>query len=274
MADVGKSALTGKTIVVTRAAEQSGKLTESLIARGAQVKLLPMISFAAPESYGDLDTVLKRLDEFDWIIFTSANAVQAVERRCRELGTVRIETLKHVRAAAVGPTTAAEAEHAGFLVDYVAKNHSGAGLADELKEEVKGKSVLVPRSDRASPDLPKALQRMRAAVTEVIAYRTLPPNLAEQGQARDSLNESVDGILFFSPSAVQNFLELLGPERLKTLQGRTVMVAIGPATASALSRAGIQRIGRAADTTAEAVIAALEGHLARTRARSATEVKS
>lgn len=274
MAEAGKSALAGKTIVVTRTAEQSGKLIEALTARGARVRLLPMISFAAPENYDGLDAALGRLDEFDWIIFTSANAVQAVERRCREKGTPKIDALRHVKAAAVGPTTAAEAEHAGFLVDYVAKNHSGAGLAEELKEELSRKRVLLPRSDRANPDLPNALVRMRAAVTEAIAYRTMAPSQESQGQAADSLKESVDGILFFSPSAVHNFLELLGPERLKALQGRTVMVAIGPATASALSGAGIQRIAHAADTTPEAAVEALEGHLARTRVRSATEVKS
>ncbi|MGC1489892.1 MAG: uroporphyrinogen-III synthase, partial [Candidatus Acidiferrum sp.] len=80
--------------------------------------------------------------------------------------------------------------------------------------------------------------------------------------------EGVDGILFFSPSAVHNFVELIGKERFKALQGRAVMVAIGPTTAMALAAAGFQRVARAADTTTKAVVEALEGHLARTRKRS------
>lgn len=268
MADTVLSPLAGKTVVVTRAAAQSGGLIEVLSARQAKVKLLPMVSFAPPEDFTAVDAELTRLDTYDWIIFTSANAVQAVERRKRELGLEPSSTLRHVRAAAVGPATAEEAEHAGFSVDYVATNHNSTALAVELKEELAGKSAFLPRSDRANTDLPAALRRSGAIVTEVVAYRTLPPNDADRDKVSDSLKDGADGILFFSPSAVHNFLELLGQERLRTLQGRTVMVAIGPATARALSAAGVQRIARAADTTAEAVVEALEGHLARTRNRT------
>ncbi|MGC1484773.1 MAG: uroporphyrinogen-III synthase [Candidatus Acidiferrum sp.] len=273
MADIASSPLAGKTVVVTRAAAQSGRLVEELATRQANVKLLPLVSFAPPEDFAEMDAALARMDSFDWIIFTSANAVQAVERRRREFCGDPGSTLSHARAAAVGPATAEEAEHAGFSVDYVATSHNGAGLADELREELAGRSVFLPRSDRANADLPTALRRNGAIVTEVVAYRTLPPNDADREQLNAGLRDVVDGILFFSPSAVHNFLELVGRERLAALQGRAVMVAIGPTTARALSAAGFQRIARAADTTTEAVVEALEGHLARTRKRSTAEVK-
>ncbi|MHB8503533.1 MAG: uroporphyrinogen-III synthase [Candidatus Acidiferrales bacterium] len=273
MADTVSSPLAGKTVVVTRAAAQSGKLAEALAARHAIVKLLPLVSFAPPEDFTEMDAALARMDSFDWIIFTSANAVQAVERRRREHSGDPSTILNHTRAAAVGPATAEEAEHAGFSVDYVATNHSGAGLAEELRAELAGRSIFLPRSDRANADLPTALRRSGAVVTEVVAYRTLPPNADDREKVIDSLKGGVDGILFFSPSAVHNFLELVGRERLEALQGRAVMVAIGPATARALSAAGVQRIARAADTTTEAVVEALEGHLARTKKRSTEGVK-
>ena len=272
MAETVTSPLAGKTVVVTRAAAQSGRLLEELTARHANVKLLPLVSFAPPQDFAAMDAALTCLDSFDWIIFTSANAVQAVERRRRELGGDPSSAVNHPRAAAVGPATAEEAEHAGFSVDYVATSHSGAGLAEDLKQELAGRSVFLPRSDRANADLPSVLRRNGAVVTEVVAYRTLPPNDADREKVNDSLKEGVDGILFFSPSAVHNFLELLGQERLGTLQGRAVMVAIGPTTARALSAAGVQRIAWAADTTTEAVIEALEGHLARTKKRSTAGV--
>lgn len=274
MPEPSVSPLTGRTIVVTRAASQSGKLCEELAARGAKVKALPLISFAPPDDSGALDAGLKRLPSFDWIVFTSANAVQAVARRQRELGLAgNVSGEKRARVAAVGPATAEAATETGFSVDFVATNHSGGGLAEELREEVRGRGVFLPRSDHANPELPAALKREGATVTEAVAYKTVPPSKAERALANECLKDEVDGILFFSPSAVQNFLEIVDRKVLEKLQGRAVMVAIGPTTAGALSAAGIQRIAWATDTTASAVLQALEGHLARTRRRTTAGVK-
>jgi uroporphyrinogen-III synthase len=273
VADAIASPLDGKVVIVTRAEAQSNELCEALKARGAIVKRLPLISFAPPENYDSLDAVLSSISTFDWILFTSANAVQAVERRGEELG-LNLDGLANLpRAAAVGPATSNAAEGAGFSVEHVATDHSGAGLARELGAELRGKKVLLPRSDRANAELPAALRKSGALVTEVVAYRNLPPNGADRDKLNESLRDGVDGVLFYSPSAVQNFLELLGGERLASVQGRAVMVAIGPATSAALSSAGIQRIARASDTTTKAVIEVLEGHLARTKRRSPVGAK-
>jgi len=255
-------------VVVTRAAAQGERLCEELAARGAVVKLLPLIAIAPPESYTELDAALRRLKEFDWILFTSANAVQAVAGRRRELGGSGWPGGNKPLVAAVGPATARVAEEAGFPVECVAANHNGAGLAEELAESVREKRVFLPRSEQGNPDLPAALQRNGALVTEVVAYRTVPPSKADRERINAGLQEDIDGILFFSPSAVQNFLELVDRRRLEKLQGRAVMVAIGPTTAGALSAGGVQRIAWAADTTPSAVLQALEGHLARTKKRS------
>jgi len=267
-----ESALAGKTVVVTRAEGQSEELCAELRACRAQVKLLPLIAFAPPESFAELDAALQRLESFDWLLFTSGNAVQAVARRMRELGLRTPGESQQPKVGAVGPATSRAAEDAGFPVEYVAAEHSGAGLAAELKDQVKGRSVFLPRSDRANPDLPEALKRLGAKVMEVVAYRTVAPSKADRERVNEALKQDVDGILFFSPSAVQNFLELVDRKRLEKLQGRAVMVAIGPTTAGALSAAGISRIAWAVDTTPQAVIQALEGHLSRTRLRSRTGV--
>jgi uroporphyrinogen-III synthase len=267
------SPIAGKIVLVTRAAAQSSQLCEELNARGAEVKLLPLISFAPPENYDAMDSALASIESFDWILFTSLNAVHAVEKRAEQIAQGIKAVMKLPRAAAVGPVTADAAEAAGFSVEYVAAEHSGGGLARELGEELRGRKVLLPRSDRANPDLPAALLRYGAHVTEVVAYRNLPPSITDREKLDGNLKDGVDGILFYSPSAVQNFLELIGPERLEMLQGRVLMVAIGPTTANALIAAGIQRIARAADTTTKAVVEALEGHLARTKKRSVAGVK-
>jgi uroporphyrinogen-III synthase len=269
VANIADSPLAGKIVVVTRAEAQSSDICEELKARGATAKLLPLISFAPPGNYDALDATLNGIGSFDWVLFTSANAVQALARRGEQLGLHLDSAANLPRAAVVGPATSNAAEAAGFSVEYVAVEHSGAGLARELGEELRDKKVLLPRSDRANPELPAALRGSGAVVTEVVAYRNVPPSTTDRGRVHESLNGGVDAILFYSPSAVQNFVELLGRERLGTLQGRVVMVAIGHATSAALSGAGIQRIARAADTTAKAVVEALEGHLARTKKRSA-----
>jgi len=267
------SPLGEKIVMVTRAAAQSGELCEELNARGARVKILPLVSFSPTENYDALDAALTGIETFDWVLFTSVNAVQAVERRGNELNRGLDRAVKLPRAAAVGPVTADAAEAAGFSVEHVAADHSGAGLARELGEELRSKKVFLPRSDRANPELPAALRRCGALVTEVVAYRNLPPSTTDREKLHETLRNGVDSILFYSPSAVQNFLELLGRERLDTLQGRVLMVAIGPTTANALSAAGVQRIARAVDTTTKAVVEALEGHLARTKKRSVAGVK-
>lgn len=273
MADMTDSPLAGKIVVVTRAAVQSNELCEELNARGAKARLLPLISFAPPESYDAMDAALANIESFDWVLFTSANAAQALERRGEQLAHGLNGVAKLPRAAVVGPATSEAAEAAGFSVEYVAVDHSGAGLVRELGKKLRGRKVFLPRSDRANPDLPAALRECGAVVTEVVAYRTLPPSNTDREKLEESLKDGVDGILFYSPSAVQHFLELLGRERLETLQGRVLMVAIGPTTAAALSAAGVQRIARASDITTKAIIEALEGHLRRTRRRSAAGVK-
>jgi uroporphyrinogen III methyltransferase/synthase len=263
-----ESPLAGKIVVVTRAAEQSGEICEELKSRGAAVKLLPLISFAPPENFEEMDAVLRAIGSFDWVLFTSANAAQALERRGEQIAGGLNGLAKLPHAAAVGAATSAAAEAAGFSVEYVAAEHSGAGLAKELGKELKGQKVLLPRSDKANPELPEALRKCGALVTEVVAYRNLPPSTMDRQKVNESLNGVVDGILFYSPSAVHNFFELAGRERLEKLQGRVVMVAIGHATAAALTGGGIQRIARAADATTKAIVEALEGHLARTKRRS------
>ena len=190
MADAIESPLAGKIVVVTRAAAQSNELCEELSARGAQARLLPLISFAPPENYDAMDAALNNIEAFDWVLFTSANAVQAVERRGEDLGRNLNTVAKLPPVAAVGPATSAAAEAAGFSVEYVATDHSGTGLARELGAELRGKKVLLPRSDRANPDLPAALRRYGALVTEVVAYR----NFAARHDGSRKLHESLNGM--------------------------------------------------------------------------------
>ena len=256
-----KSPLTGKRIVITRAAEQSEVLARELSVRGAIPVVLPLISFWPPEDTGPLDRAIAEILQFDWLVLTSAQAVRALTERAEDLQQplVRIGSGK-MRVACVGPVTAAAARNANLAVEYVAVTHNGVALANELGSRLHGTKVLLPRSDRANPDLPTALKNYDAQVTEVIAYRTLRTATDDQEKLKKVVGSQADAILFFSPSAVQHFVELGGVEQLRSIQDKLAIMAVGPVTAKALSQAGVTQAVVAEDTTAVTVIEALEKH--------------
>jgi uroporphyrinogen III methyltransferase / synthase len=262
--EASQSALAGKRVVITRSAAQSEMLASELSARGAIPVTLPLVSFAEPEDFEPLDAAIEEIQRFDWMILTSAQAVRALMKRSGDLKRGLIPVGSKLRIAAVGPVTAEAARQAGWPVEFVSETHTGAGLAEELGNRVSGAKVFLPRSDRANPDLPPALKRHGAQLTEVIAYRTLRPTEVGQRDLRRISEGAADAVLFFSPSAVQHFAELFGGEQLRALQDKLAITAVGPVTANALRQAGAQRIVMAGDTTPGAVVVALEEHFAGT----------
>ena len=248
-------------------------LAKELSARGAIPVVLPLVSFADPQDFAPLDRAIAEIQQFDWIVLTSAQAVRAVVKRGEELERSLIRSGSKLRIASVGPVTAEAARQAGLPVEYVAETHTGAALAEELGDRLQGARVFLPRSDRANPDLPAALKRRGAQVTEVIAYRTLKPTDVDQRNLRQMAEGAADAVLFFSPSAVQHFAELFGGEQLRALQDKLAITAVGPVTANVLRQAGVGRTVLAGDTTAAAVVDALEKHFAGTVKRAPAGTK-
>jgi uroporphyrinogen-III synthase len=264
MGETRANSLAGKRIVITRAATQSEAMARELSARGAIPVVLPLVSFADPDDLSPLDAAITRIDQFDWMILTSAQAVRALVKRGEELKSSLIGAESRLRIATVGPVSAEAARSAGLPVEYVAKTHTGRALAEELGNQLRGAKVLLPRSDRANPDLPAALKRHGAQVTEVIAYRTLKPTGADQEKLREIAEGEADAVLFFSPSAVHYFAEVFGGEQLRSLEDKLAITAVGPVTANALREAGVQRTVLAGETAAAAVVEALEKHFSGT----------
>jgi len=259
------SPLAGKRVVITRSAAQSEAIAKELTARGAIPLVAPLVAFAEPDDFARLDDAIREERKFDWMIFTSAQAVRAVMKRCEQLNVSQEQLASLTKIACVGPATAEAVRQAGLAVEYVAKTHNGAALAEELGAGLRGARVFLPRSDRANPGLPAALKRNGADVTEVIAYRTLRPSSVDEKTLREISEGVADAVLFFSPSAVHHFSELFSGEKLHTLEDRLAITAVGPVTEHALREAGVTRTVLAADTTAIAVIEALEGHFGSTR---------
>lgn len=257
MSETGKI-LEGKRIVITRALQQSESIVEMLHDSGATAVLLPMVAFAPPDDPAPLDGAIRNLQQFDWMFLTSQNALRAMQERCAVRGISLLTAMAGVNVAAVGPMTAAAAELAGLKIAYVAKKHQGVALAEELSASVRGKKVLLPRSDRANHDLIEALAQYGAIVTEVVAYKTLRPTAEDERKNLAELQKGVDAILFFSPSAVHHMQDMLGGAWFAILSNSVVYTAIGPLTEKALRETGVQRIVTSEGVQTAAVMAALE----------------
>jgi len=263
VAESTRSRLAGRNILITRASEQTESLVRELEARGAKAVLSPMVAFHPPYDFAPLDKALRALRTFDWLLFTSANAVRALVDRSQSLELEVMKSFTALRIAAVGPVTAEAARKAGLHVSRVATKHQGMAIADEFSAELAQKRILLPRSNLASSELPDALRRLGAQVTEVIAYRTFAGDPEGEGQSQ-FFSGHIEAVLFFSPSAVRNFLNWdagkggLVLRSISDSSRKTAAVAIGPVTAVALRDAGLRNIVQAADTTVASVIEALE----------------
>jgi uroporphyrinogen-III synthase len=250
--------LEGRRIVVTRAPSQSTELRERLEELGAEVISLPLVRFVEPEVTADLDCAIRSLEKFDWLVFTSANAVTFFLARCRTLE--RWPTDKIVKIAAVGSATQLALEKEGLGAALVPAEFSGAGLAAESAEAMAGKSVLLPRSDRASGELPSLLRKAGADVTEAIAYRTVGPEGFDQSLIEAIRGGQADAVTFFSPSAFREFRNLIGPDALANWNSRVAFAAVGPVTAEAIRSAGLLVAIEAEEATAASLVEAVERH--------------
>lgn len=256
MADSRKP-LAGKRIVVTRAAEQSSELLRALSERGAEALLLPLVQFAPLQDFAALDRELRRLAEFDAVLFLSANAVRYVIDRCRQLGAADWTPGWPRLIAAVGPATQRAMIAGQLRVDYVAREHTGEALARELRDGLSGRSVLLPRSDRGDDVVPRALLEVGARVTEVIAYRTALPERIDAEIADTVRNGDVDAVIFASPSAAQNFVAIFRAGAIAAAGCKVHFAAIGPTTARALRDAKLPVAIEASDSSAEGLASAI-----------------
>jgi len=134
--------LEGKRVVVTRALEQSQSLVDALRHAGAEPVLLPLVALAPADNLAEIDACLKNSTRFDWVFFTSQNALHAVQQRCAALQLPLIQAFAGVKIAAVGPATAEAVTAAGLPVNFVSRIHTGVALAEELSAQEKRKSRL------------------------------------------------------------------------------------------------------------------------------------
>ncbi|MEX0735925.1 MAG: uroporphyrinogen-III synthase [Bacteroidota bacterium] len=254
--------LQGKTVLITRAAESDDSFGRLLEARGATILHLPTIKIVDPDSWDDCDRAIITLREYDGVFFTSKNGVLKFLQRIEAVNAPAKSVLSNRPVYAVGEKTEEALENAGFPVTMTPEVFSGEDLAALFsREEVQGKRLLFPRSNIGKEILPKALRSLGAVVDEVTAYKTVSPEKTDLDGVRHALViGKVDIVTFFSPSAVRNFLQMMGSKCLE----HTLVAVIGPTTAAAATGLGIEVRIVSKQSTAESLVETLAEQIGET----------
>ena len=226
--------LQGQTVLVTRAQDQQGEGRQRLQALGATVIDLPALVIGPPDEWGPLDDALEELEEFHWLLFSSANGVNAVEERLQRLGRSLARRPVSLKVAAVGRKTAARLEDLGAAADFVPPEFVADSLIEHFPVSGWGLRLLIPRVQSGGRTLlAEAFGEAGARVVEVAAYESRCPK-AIPAAAADALESgTVAAVTFSSGKTVNHTVQLL-QERYgadwETHLKQTKVVSIGPQT--------------------------------------------
>ncbi len=255
--------LFGRSVVVTRPREQARELVDLLEDQGALVVQAPLVRIAPPEDYTPLDETVARASRFAWIVFTSANGVDAFLERVGA-GPGDLRDLKGPKICAVG----AAAEHlraAGVKPDVVLAEYRPELVVETLKAggDLSGRGVLLPRAEGVHDMLAGELRKAGAEVTEVAAYRGVPISPDDPGEPdiyKMLLDRRVDVMTFTGPSTVRDFVRTHGAEAVADLLRNTTVACLGPVTAQAAESQGIAPTIVADEHTMAGLVAAIVRH--------------
>jgi uroporphyrinogen-III synthase len=231
--------LHGVRILVGRARRQAGALSSGLRKLGAQVIEIPFIEIRPPRSYEPLDSALKNLSTYDWLILTSVNGVEALWGRIKKNGLGK-KHLRHLKIAAIGPATKKAIESHGLKVNVVPTEYVAESVVKSLRRKVAGKRVLLARAKVARDVIPRELRRLGAEVDVVEAYETVIPR-SSRARLRAVLKDPKrcpHVITFTSSSTARNFVQLLGKNAWRG-DPRPRFASIGPVTSSTLRELGL-----------------------------------
>ena len=239
-------ALTGKTIVITRAASQSAELRARLEDLGARVIECPTIQIVPPKSWKPVDEAIRRLNTYQWLLFTSANAVEQFMDRIGE-------RRPSIPMAVVGSATASKLREWELTPALVPKEFRAEGLLEAFSENLVGTRILFPRAEVARELLPEELRRRGATVDIVTVYRTVKAFSGNIGEILEA--ERIDCIIFTSPSTI--------PDDLHMLPTGTALAVIGPVTREAAQLLGLKPDIVPVESTVPALVEAVKNHFSR-----------
>jgi uroporphyrinogen-III synthase len=248
-------------VLITRPPSQANEFAQALQAIGAEPVFLPVIQVSAITDTTILDRALARLHCYDWLVLTSANAVDVLLDRMRGNNIHALPA--EIRVAAVGPKTASRLEENGIHVAFVPQEFVGEAIVPGLGD-LRGRWVLLPTADIASPVLPKAIEAAGGVVHVITAYHTLPAEVDQEGLA--ALLQGIDVLTFTSGSTARNFNLMVQQAGLNpfALPGDPLVACIGPKTAQVAQELGFNVEIIAEDYTIVGLVAAIKTKMIRT----------
>jgi uroporphyrinogen III methyltransferase/synthase len=260
---VAAGPLAGRAVVVTRPRGQSGPLTEALVRLGADVLELPAIALVDPPDWGPFDEALARIEVYDWLVFTSANAFERAALRARDRGRDLVALLAggtRPRVASIGEATARRLRTAGIPVGLVAPEAHAEGLVAAFAGEgIAGSRVLLPRALDAREALPDGL-RMAGATVDVAPVYHAVAAAADPAPVVAALRAGrVAAVTLLSARTARAFVDALPVPEVErdALLARTRAVVIGPVTAAAVAGMGFAAVVEARDASTAGVVAAV-----------------
>ena len=261
--------LFGRRVLVTRPREQAAELVDRLAALGAEPIEAPMIRIAPPQDAGPLRRAAANAGEFDWIVFTSGNAVESFMNVLLE-GPRDVRALKGPLLCAVGTGTAERLARYGIKVDLIPAEFRAEAVVEAIASRgaVANARVLLPRADIGREVIADQLRDAGALVTDVIAYRTVLEDTTREDDPDIYgmlLQGRIDVVTFTSASAVRNFAKVFGADQAADLLKNTVVASIGPVTADAAAQLGIAVTVQPATYTIPALVEAIAAHYSAAR---------
>lgn len=238
-------------ILITRSRTQADDFAEKLRSAGFEPILFPVIEICPIENNNALKTALENIQNYDWVVFTSANAVPpTISPHFRRIWG---ERKRNVKIAAIGPKTVESLRRHGLDPDFVPGEYIAEAILSGLGD-VRNKWILLPRAEIARKALPEAISKAGGIAHEIAVYRTLPAQINMVGL--NALRSGVDVIAFTSASTVENFVAICEQNGLDPLllPNRPLSACIGPVTAQAAKEAGFQNIVIAEEYTTEGLL--------------------
>ena len=261
--DAAEPPLAGRTVMITRARAQAAEFASALEAYGARVVSCPTIEIAPLESYAELDEAIENIFGYDWLVFTSANAVEYFMRRLNASGK-DVAELDELRVCAVGDATAERLADARVHVDLVPQKFQAEGVFAAFenflggREQIAGLNFLLPRAAAARDFLPRALEVAGARADCVTAYRTVRPETTDRARVEALLvGGGVDCVTFTSSSTVHNFAQLFDTRDLRPLLSGVRVACIGEVTSHTAAEYGLTTDVLPAEATTRALALAV-----------------
>jgi len=234
-----KFPLSGLRILVTRQDTPESSLSVLLQSQGAAVVTAAMTKIIPPESWQSFDETVKGSLKIDWAVFTSSNGVSLCVSRLKDLQIDPQFFFSKIKIACVGQSTSSALSRHGITAELIPEHFQSEGLIDAFSQnDLKNKRCWLLQAEYPRKTLCLALKKQGARIISTPVYRTVPSRKDTSFLLEELDQAKLDWIIFASPSAVQNFHQILPDEFWENLIVNPKIACIGETTESSVKRLG------------------------------------